>query len=168
MYRQRALRYAGFYTGDDPQAPNYDKQLKIIRSLHNGSRGPKLTPASVFDWGGETEEGSDRHTRYKTAANIRGDHPLNLCATTLGMNAYLLTGDRKYADWVLEYVERGANGSYRTAETFRPTSDSMGRSVANGMESGTAARSVGTSIQEAVRATTTCEVFALRWAMHSC
>ena len=105
LYRQRTVRYAGFYNGEDPQAPNYDKQHKIIRSLHNGSRGPKLTPASVFDWGGEAEPGSDRHTRYKTAANIRGDHPLNLCATTLGMNAFLLTGERKYADWVLEYVD---------------------------------------------------------------
>ena len=104
MYRQRALRYAAFYNGEDPQAQNYDKQHKIIRSLHNGSRGPKLTEATVFDWGGEAEPGQDRHTRYKTAGNIRGDHPLNLCATTLGMNAFLLTGDRKYADWVLEYT----------------------------------------------------------------
>lgn len=103
-YRQRALRYAGFYNGEDPLAPNYDKQHRIIRSLHNGSRGPKLTPATVFDWGGEEEPGTDRHTRYKTAGNIRGDHPLNLCATTLGMNAFLLTGHRKYADWVLEYA----------------------------------------------------------------
>lgn len=105
MYRRRAVRYAGFYNGDDPQAPNYDKQLKIIRSLHNGSRGPKLTPATVFDWGGEAEPGTDRHTRYKTAENIKGDHPLNLCATTLGMNAFLLTRERKYADWVIEYVD---------------------------------------------------------------
>ena len=104
MYRQRSVRYAGFYNGDDPQAQNYDKNRKIIRSLHNGSRGPKLTPATVYDWGGETEPGTDRHTRYKTAGNIRGDHPLNLCATTLGMNAFMLTGDRKYADWVLEYT----------------------------------------------------------------
>ena len=104
-YRQRAVRYAGFYNGDDPQAPNYDKQHKIIRSLHNGSRGPKLTPATVFDWGGEAEPGSDRHTRYKTAASIKGDHPLNLCATTLGMNAFLLTSDRNYANWVLEYTD---------------------------------------------------------------
>ncbi len=52
----------------------------------------------MFDWGGEAEPGPDRHTRYKTAGNIRGDHPLNLCATTLGMNAFLLTGERKYAD----------------------------------------------------------------------
>jgi hypothetical protein len=104
MYRQRALRYAGFYNGDDPDARNYDKEHNIIRSLHNGSLGPKLTPATVHDWGGEAEPGSDRHTRYRTAANIKGDHPLNLCSTTLGMTAYLLTGDRKHADWVLEYA----------------------------------------------------------------
>jgi hypothetical protein len=102
-YRQRAARFANFYNGDDPLAPNYDKQHKIIRSLHNGSRGSKITPASVFDWGGEVEAGSDRHTRYKTAGNIRGDHPLNLCTTTLGMTAYLLTADRRHRDWVLEY-----------------------------------------------------------------
>jgi hypothetical protein len=104
-YIQRVKRYAGFYTGEDPQAPNYDRQHKIIRSLHNGSRGPKLTPASERDWGGEAVEGApERLTRYSTAANIRGDHPLNLCATTLGMNAYMLTGDGKYRDWVLEYT----------------------------------------------------------------
>ncbi len=104
LYRRRALRFAGFYNGDDPQALNYDKQHKIIRSLHNGSRGPKLTEATVFDWGGETVPGMDRHTRYRTAGNIRGDHPLNLCATTLGANAFLLTGDGKHRDWVLEYA----------------------------------------------------------------
>jgi hypothetical protein len=104
LYNQRALRYAGFYNGSDPDSANYDKQRKIIRSLHNGSRGPKLTPASVYDWGGEAEPGPDRHTRYKTADNIKGDHPLNLCATTLGMTAFMLTGDRKHADWVLEYA----------------------------------------------------------------
>jgi len=103
-YRQRAVRFAGFYDGSDPRADNYDRKLRIIRSLHNGSRGAKITPASVFDWGGEAEPGSDRHTRYKTAANIRGDHPLNLCATTLGMTAYLLTGDARHRDWVLEYT----------------------------------------------------------------
>ena len=104
LYRQRAVRFARFYTGDDPEAPNYDKQHKIIRSLHNGSRGPLLETASVLDWGGETEPGMDRHSRYETAGNIRGDHPLNLCATTLGMTAYLLTSDTKYKDWVMEYT----------------------------------------------------------------
>lgn len=103
-YRQRALRYAAFYDGTDPLAPNYDKQHKLIRSLHNGSRGAKITPATVFDWGGEAEPGTDRHTRYQTAANIRGDHPLNLCATTLGMTAYMLDGEARHRDWLLEYA----------------------------------------------------------------
>jgi hypothetical protein len=33
-----------------------------------------------------------------------GDHPLNLAATGLAVNAYLLTGEKKYRDWILEYV----------------------------------------------------------------
>ena len=105
VYRKRLLRYAGFYTGEDPEAQNYDRARKIIRSLHNGSRGPKLTPATPMDWGGEAVPGdTERHENYKTAANIVGDHPLNLCAATLGMNAYMLTQDKKYRDWLIEYV----------------------------------------------------------------
>ena len=34
----------------------------------------------------------------------RGDVPANLAATTLLANAYLLTGEEKYANWVKEYV----------------------------------------------------------------
>jgi hypothetical protein len=105
IYLQRVRRFAGFYMNEDPLAPNYDPEHKIIRSLHNGSRGPKLSPASEEDWGGEPVPGHpERLTRYRTAGNIRGDHPLNLCAATLGMNAYVLTGERKYRDWVLEYA----------------------------------------------------------------
>ena len=105
IYRERTLRYAGFYTGEDPEASNYDAEHKIIRSLHNGSRGSKLTPASVYDWGGEAVPGDPgRHDRYRTASNIRGDHPLNLCATALAMNAYMLTHDPKYRRWLLEYA----------------------------------------------------------------
>jgi hypothetical protein len=59
----------------------------------------------VFDWGGETVPGHpDRHDRYKEASNIRGDHPLNLGSCSLGFNAYALTAERKYRDWVLEYA----------------------------------------------------------------
>jgi hypothetical protein len=102
---QRMRRFAGLYMNEDRAAPNYDAKVKIIRSLHNGSRGPKLTPASVFDWGGEAVTGApDRHDRYRAASNIRGDHPLNLGACSLGFNAFALTGDRKYRDWVLEYA----------------------------------------------------------------
>ncbi len=105
-YKTRTERFARFYTGDDLLADNYDKGLKIVKSLHNGSRGPKLTPASEMDWGGLQVEGDpDRLSRYATASNIRGDHPLNLCATALGFNAFALTGDRRYRDWAVEYAE---------------------------------------------------------------
>jgi hypothetical protein len=105
LYVRRMRRFAGLYMSEDRDAPNYDPKHKIIRSLHNGSRGPLLTPATVFDWGGETVPGApDRHDRYRQASNIRGDHPLNLGACSLGFNAFALTGDRKYRDWVLEYA----------------------------------------------------------------
>lgn len=51
-YRERVVRFAGFYNGDYPEAANYDPEHKIIRSLHNGSRGPKHTHATEEDWGG--------------------------------------------------------------------------------------------------------------------
>src|SRR5687767_2453147 len=105
LYINRMRRFAGFYMNEDREAPNYDPKHKIIRSLHNGSRGPKLTPASVFDWGGEAVSGDPgRHDRYRAAGNIRGDHPLNLASCSLGFNAYALTGERKYRDWLLEYA----------------------------------------------------------------
>ncbi len=105
LYLQRVKRFAGFYLNEDPEAPNYDPKHKIIRSLHNGSRGPKLTPASMEDWGGLPLPGRpELLERYREASNIRGDHPLNLCAATLAFNAYALTHDRKYRDWLLEYA----------------------------------------------------------------
>lgn len=100
-YIRRVRRFAGFYMG----MPNYDPQHKIVRSILNGSRGPILTPATVFDWGGETVEGKpERHERYRAASNVRGDHPLNMGTCTLGFNAYALTGEAKYRDWVLTYA----------------------------------------------------------------
>jgi hypothetical protein len=58
----------------------------------------------VYDWGGESVAGDTaRHDRYRTASKVTGDHPLNLGSCSLGFNAYALTGDRKYRDWLLEY-----------------------------------------------------------------
>ena len=106
IYRNRTKRFADFYTAHDPLADNYDPDRRIIKSLHNGSRGAKLTPASEMDWGGLPVEGNpERLTRYATASNIRGDHPLNLCATALGFNAYALSGEERFRDWALEYAE---------------------------------------------------------------
>jgi hypothetical protein len=116
-YQQRVRRYAGFYMGDDPGAPNYDPNVKIIRSLFNGSRGPLLRKATALDWTGDPIEvegrfrlGHGEHTyaqmleHFKDYNDIAGDHPLNLGATNLALNAYMLTHEERYKRWVLDYV----------------------------------------------------------------
>lgn len=109
LYEERLRRFAGFYLNEDPGAPNYDPERKLIRSLFNGSRGPKLTPATVDDWdgpvGADVDSTSARRTRFVDAGNIVGDHPLNLNIAMLHLHAYMVTGDEKYRDWVLEYVD---------------------------------------------------------------
>jgi hypothetical protein len=105
-YRERVMRFADFYTGRDPQADNYDTERHLIKSIHNGSRGAKLTPATEMDWGGLPVEGApDRLTRYATASNIKGDHPLNFATTALGFNAFLLSREERFRDWTLEYLD---------------------------------------------------------------
>ena len=52
-YQARARRFAGFYMAEDPEAPNYDPERKIIRSMQNGSRGPMLRKATALDWVGD-------------------------------------------------------------------------------------------------------------------
>ena len=99
----RTRRFAGFYLNEDPAALNYDPRLKIIRSLFNGSKGPVTRPVTPVDWDGD--EDPKRAERFSTSSNIRGDHPLNLLATTLATQAYLLTHEAKYKRWVLEYVD---------------------------------------------------------------
>ena len=118
-YRQRARRYAGFYMNEDPGAPNYDPKHKLIRSMINGSRGPMLRKATALDWAGDPIEVKDRFTHlvhgeqsyeqmeahFKDYTDVVGDHPLNLLSTTLALNAYLSTGEKKYREWLLEYVD---------------------------------------------------------------
>ena len=47
--RSRALRFAGMYTGDDPEAANWDPEHRMIRSPITGSRGPRFEN-SWEDW----------------------------------------------------------------------------------------------------------------------
>ena len=115
QYLIRARRFAGFYINEDPEAANYDPQKKIIRSLFNGSRGPLLTPATEYEWGGNPRPRHDprpgqlprteRWTRMGYTVNLSGDHPQNMLTTNLALTAYLLTGDQKYRNWILEYVD---------------------------------------------------------------
>jgi len=119
--QQRIRRYAGFYMNEDPDAPNYDPQHRIIRSLFNGSRGPLLRPATALDWAGDPIEVGHRFrprhgernyeemlAHFQDYTDIVGDHPSNLAATTLALNAYMLAHEEKYREWLLEYVDAWA------------------------------------------------------------
>ncbi len=125
LYRQRMKRFAGLYMNEDPEAPNYDPVNKVIRSIWNGSKGPMMRKATIYDWVGDPVPGSfhllhnpagrgkllDMKTYYpKMLAHCTeyldsvGDNFLNLAATNLALNSYMLTHEKKYRDWLLEYV----------------------------------------------------------------
>jgi hypothetical protein len=116
-YQERARRFAGFYMGEDPEAPNYDSVHKIIRSMQNGSRGPMLRRATPVDWVGDpidVSQFSALHgestfdqflAHYKEYTDVVGDHFLNLVATTLPMNAYLIANEAKYKRWIVGYMD---------------------------------------------------------------
>ena len=117
-YRNRLKRYTGFYNGDDPQADNWDADHKIIRSMFNGSRGPLMRKATGLDWAGDPIEIQGRFrpghgerdyhqmlVHFQDYNDVVGDHPMNMSATTLALSAYAVTGETRYRDWVLEYVD---------------------------------------------------------------
>lgn len=117
-FRQRVRRFAGFYLNEDPGAQNYDPEHRIIRSLFNGSRGPLLRKATGLDWAGDPIEvkgrfelghGEENYEQmvehFKDYNDIIGDHPQNLLATSLALNAYMLSGEAKYRDWLIGYVD---------------------------------------------------------------
>lgn len=118
LFEKRVRRYAGLYMGEDPGAPNYDPERKIIRSMFNGSRGPMLRKATAVDWAGDPIEVENRFVllhgernyqemldHFKDYNDVAGDHPLNLGVTSLVLNAYTLTGEQKYLDWLVDYTE---------------------------------------------------------------
>ena len=120
-FHRRVRRYAGFYLNEDPGAPNYDPEHRIIRSMFNGSRGPLLRKATAVDWAGDPIEVENRFlprhgersyeemlAHFKDYNDTVGDHPQNLQATSLAFNAFALTHESKYKDWVLEYVDAWA------------------------------------------------------------
>jgi hypothetical protein len=120
-YQERARRFAGLYMAEDPEAPNYDPARKIIRSMENGSRGPMLRKATALDWVGDPFDvtGFDAlHgestfaqflAHYEEYGDVVGDHFLNLVATTLPTNAFLIAGESKYKNWIVEYMDAWLN-----------------------------------------------------------
>lgn len=129
--RDRARRFAGFYLNEFADAPNYDPAHRIIRAPHNGSGGPAwgmseddsrlaYNPGSggmrvyglpLSDVPGIThvddlqDPAKARAMGRAMAARFReGDVGNNLSVNGLIMNAYLMTGDDKFRDWLLEYT----------------------------------------------------------------
>ena len=152
LFRERSIRFAAMYTGEDPEAPNYDRELKIIRASMNGSRGPKMewtkrdwTPTnanlayyhlpyesipgvdSTSGWINDHPD-NDQFARIVKAMSdgmARGDVPINLTATPLIANAFLYTGEQKYVEWVKDYVGGWVE---RTARNGGITPDNVGLS----------------------------------------
>ncbi|PYV93232.1 MAG: hypothetical protein DMG05_02255, partial [Acidobacteria bacterium] len=123
----RAKRFAGFYMNEDADALNYDPKYRIIRSPFTGSKGPDLS-ADVDaikyrldpDYGWSTlypvvknleSNWSDSPQRRKQIQELfekmvmSSDIPVNLAVTGLVTHAFLYTGEEKYKQWVLEYVD---------------------------------------------------------------
>lgn len=153
--RQRARRFAGFYTGEDEHARNYDPALRLIRSPITGSRGPRHHQTAE-DWSthreildnylppfedlpgidpfGMSTPWSDDATYREildriNARQARGDVPLNLGATALITHAFLYGGEEKYRRWVLDYL---AAWRERTARNGGVIPDNVGLSGAIG------------------------------------
>jgi hypothetical protein len=127
---ERAKRFAAFYTGEDPDAPNYDPTHRIIRAPHNGSRGPRwgFTEGEEpsYGWAAGMRvyglpftdvPGISHYDDLKDPENARrmgqvmhermgqGDVAGNLIVTSLVANAFLLTGEEKYRQWIVDYVD---------------------------------------------------------------
>lgn len=153
--RQRSRRFAGFYTGEDAEALNWDAERQLIRSPITGSRGPRHVQTAE-DWSTHREildnylppfedlPGIDPHgmrtpwSDDATYAEIltrinqrqsRGDVPLNLGATSLVAHAFMYTGETKYRDWVLDYLGAWVE---RTAANGGIIPDNIGLSGAIG------------------------------------
>jgi len=139
--RRRALRFAGLYMNEDPEARNYDPERKLIRSPITGSRGPRFVNTAE-DWVTHRPILADYPLPYDDIPNVttsdawvddarfpyileamnrrmmQSDVPLNLTATSLILNAYMYTGDPKYKRWIEEYVEAWIERTRRNGGTL--------------------------------------------------
>ena len=105
-FRKLTLRFAGFFLNEglpDGAEPIYDFEHHIIRSGVVGSRGAVMQIGDEF-WGFGWQEVKARPS-MRQWTKIRGDTLDNLGATTFVTNAWLLTGDAKYRDWVQQYMK---------------------------------------------------------------
>ena len=132
-FRERSVRFAGMYMGEDSEARNYNPDLNLMRASMTGSRGPKMqwtkrdwipTNANLvyyhlpFDdipgvpsatgWINDHPSDDQFGRIVKTMSDrmARGDVPINLTAAPLIANAFLYTAEDKYRRWVVEYLTK--------------------------------------------------------------
>ena len=123
-WAERAVRFAELYV--DPAHGNYDPARRIIRRPHNGSDPGRtgLFDGTHYPWldqearcygfpldwlvpdgAPEPERARDpRLAGEMTARMGTGDTAVNLAAAGLVLNAWILTGDPRYRDWIEQYV----------------------------------------------------------------
>ena len=139
---QRTRRFAGFYTTRIPARRTTTRKHKIIRSMFNGSRArccarPPRSTGPAIRSRSRTLPARPRRAQlrgdaghFKDYNDIVGDNPQNLHATTLALNAYLLTGEAStIATGCWSTSTPGGNAPRPTAASSRPTSGSTARSA---------------------------------------
>jgi hypothetical protein len=123
-WRERALRFAELYV--DPAHGNYDPEHRVIRRPHTGSdpRREGLFDGDTYPWlpreaqaygfpldwtlpHGAEQPPLDADPRLGAEMRRRmgsGDTAVNLAATGLVLNAWILSGEQRYAGWITGYV----------------------------------------------------------------
>jgi hypothetical protein len=123
-WAERALRFAELYV--DPAKGNYDPEHHIITRPHNGSDPDRqgLSDGDAYPWlpseaqaygfpldwilpddapspplSDDPRLGQEMRERMGV-----GDTAVNLAAAGLVLNAWILSGDHRYRDWIVEYV----------------------------------------------------------------
>jgi hypothetical protein len=114
-WAERALRFAELYV--DPAHGNYDPRHRIIRKPHNGSDPTRdgLFDGASYPWLPQEaamygfpldwlppDERLGEQMRQRMGV---GDTAVNLAATGLVLNAWLISGEQRYRDWIVAYVD---------------------------------------------------------------
>ncbi|MGY6026471.1 hypothetical protein [Streptomyces spinosirectus] len=123
-WAERACRFAELYV--DPRHGNYDPEHRIIRRPHNGSDPARegLFDGDAYPWLPKEAQMYGFPLDWMLPADAEqppleadprlgeemrrrlgsGDTAVNLAATGLVLNAWIVTGEQRYADWITEYV----------------------------------------------------------------
>eukprot|EP01052_Picozoa_sp_SAG31_P049210 SAG31_NODE_10665_length_1111_cov_1.168806_1_plen_146_part_00 len=104
-FSRRTATYAGFYMGDDEEAPNYDKDLKLVRSIISGSKGPMLRKATGLDWAGDPLTFADGE-QIKVARVLLQHENTLLIASCAPRNTLRCKRACCRAQWISSYARR--------------------------------------------------------------